>query len=83
MQLQIKTGLLLLCLTKLFSVQGQNLHISLLNEIPVKSVTVSSLKGTYQIIGDSALLMTMDANEAMYITIFEQRLLLHPLYQMR
>jgi len=76
MQLQIKTGLLFLCLTKLFSLQGQTLHISLLNETPIKSVIISSLKGPYQIIGDSTLLMTMDSNDAMYITIFEQRLLL-------
>jgi stage II sporulation protein D len=76
MQTQIRIGLLFFCLTKLFSLQGQALHISLFNELPIKSVIISSLKGPYQVICDSSLTLTMDSNEAMYITIFEQRLLL-------
>lgn len=76
MQVQKILGLLFLLSIKLFSIHGQSIHISLLNEIPIKSVIISSLKGSYKVICDSTLTMDLPANDAMYITLFEQRLLL-------
>jgi stage II sporulation protein D len=76
MHVRKKTGLLSMFLALFFSLQGQVIHISLLNEVPVKGVIISSLKGTYQVICDSTLTLNMGANDAMYVTIFDQRLLL-------
>jgi stage II sporulation protein D len=55
---------------------GQILHISLFNELPVKSVVVSTLKGSYKIYVDSVLLMTQSQDDAMYISMFNERVLL-------
>ncbi len=54
----------------------QSVRISLFNETPVRSVVVSSLKGTYRVFGDSSLIMNQSEKDAMYISMFDHRLLL-------
>jgi stage II sporulation protein D len=71
-----KTSIFLLFLVTCFPAYSQLLHISLFNELPVKSIVISSLKGTYHIFGDSALIMDQSQDDAMYISIFNDRLLL-------
>jgi stage II sporulation protein D len=62
---------------------GQPVRISLLNEVPLKSVVISSLKGNYRVYADNAYLMELTSNDAIYISLFGQRLLArnaqHPL----
>lgn len=69
---------LFLCLL-LFSlprwVSAQWIKISVFNEIPVKSIVVSSVKGNYVIHGDNTIISDLK-NDAIYITLFNNHLLL-------
>lgn len=66
-----------------FPTSGQTVKISLFNEVTLKSIVVSPLKGNYQIFADSAYLMDLALNDVLYISMFGQRLLVrnsqHPL----
>jgi hypothetical protein len=55
---------------------AQSVCISLFNETPVKGVVVSALKGTYRVFGDSSFIMNQSEKDAMYISMFDHRLLL-------
>lgn len=54
---------------------GQLIKVSVFNELPVKSIVVSSLKGDYIIYCDQQPVFNL-SNEAMYISFFNNHLLL-------
>jgi len=57
------------------SVIGQTVRISLFNEVPVKCVVVSTLKGSYYVIGDSGARMLLSDRDVMYISLLDNRLM--------
>ena len=65
---------LLLC-AGINPVFGQWIKVSVFNELPVKSIVVSSLKGEYIIHGDQMPVFELN-NEAIYISFFNNHLLL-------
>jgi len=74
--IRLRTGLFFSLLTLTYSIKSQTVRISIFNETPVKSIVVSSLKGNYRIYADSAYIMDLSKNDAMYISMFGQQLLL-------
>lgn len=69
------TACLALCLVSL-SAACQSVRISVLNEIPLKSVVISTLKGNYSVIADSSVRMSLSEREVMYITFMGNQLML-------
>jgi stage II sporulation protein D len=59
-----------------FTVHGQFVRVSLFNEVPVKSIVVSTLKGAYKVTGDSSFTMNLSDKEVMYISLFGQQIML-------
>jgi len=75
-------GTLILCFGIIdSSVFGQRVRISLCNEVPLKCIVVSLLKGNYRVWADGAMLREFSNNDVMYITLLEQRLLVRDAQQ--
>lgn len=55
--------------------QSQTLKVSLFNESPVKSIVISSLKGEYKVVADSAQTLQFSSNDLIYISLYGNRLL--------
>ncbi len=55
---------------------AQSVRISLFNEVPMKCAVVSTLKGNYDVIGDSSVRMHLSDHDVMYITLIGNQLML-------
>jgi stage II sporulation protein D len=54
---------------------SQKVQISLYNEKPLNSVIISAMKGTYRVIADSAFLMVLNNENAVYLSMFDGNIL--------
>ena len=54
----------------------QPVRISLFNEVNMKCVVVSTLKGSYNVIGDSSMRMHLSEHDVMYVTLMGNQLML-------
>jgi len=66
---------LLLCLISILAT-CQPVRISLFNEVPMKCIVVSTLKGNYTLVGDSSVRMHLSERDVMYITLMDNQLVL-------
>ena len=58
------------------SINGQPIDISLFNEIPVKSVVISSLTGTYKIYCDNRYVSDLLPDDVLYISLIDKNIAL-------
>ena len=54
---------------------SQSVRIGLCNDLDLKSIVVSYLKGRYQVFADSALLMELPKDDALYVSMYGTKLL--------
>lgn len=78
---KLKTSLLLACAVSILlnmhtSLFSQNVRVSLFNEVPLKTVVVSSLKGTYTVWGDGDKLFSLKNTDAIYLSMYDGQILM-------
>lgn len=57
------------------SLCAQSVRISLFNEVPIKSLVVSTLKGKYKVVGDGNYSFSMTDRDVFYISLLDNRLI--------
>jgi stage II sporulation protein D len=70
-----KGSILLLIWLLSLSANGQFVRISLFNEIPMKCLVVSTLKGDYDVIADSSVKMRLSEHDVLYISLIGNQLM--------
>jgi stage II sporulation protein D len=58
------------------SMYAQNVRVGLFNEVPLKSIIVSSLKGSYTVFADGSRMFPLQNSDAIYLSLYDGQILM-------